>query len=58
MLALSNGRWKLPDDRFSTFLQHYVADLPYHFLGLVVNKSGRFPYIMDVDKNTTKGAGC
>lgn len=26
VLALSNGRWKLPDDQFGTFLEHYVAD--------------------------------
>lgn len=26
VLALSNGRWKLPDDQFGAF--HYVAVLP------------------------------
>ena len=56
VLALSNGRWKLPDDQFGTFLEHYVADLHHHHLGLVVKKSEYFPYIMDVDKSVTKGA--
>ena len=28
VLALSNGRWKLPDDLFRAFLEHYVSDLP------------------------------
>ena len=50
VLALSNGRWKLPDDRFTAFLEHYVSDLPRYNLGLVVKKSAYFPYIMDVDK--------
>ena len=39
VLALSNGRWKLPDDRFGAFLEHYVSDLPRYKLGLVVKKS-------------------
>ncbi len=56
VLALSNGRWKLPDDLFRAFLEHYVADLPRFNLGLVVKKSEYFPYIMDVDKSATKGA--
>ena len=56
VLALSNGRWKLPDDQFGAFLEHYVADLPRYNLGLVVKKSEYFPYIMDVDKSATKGA--
>ena len=56
VLALSNGRWKLPDDQFGAFLQHYVSDLPCYKLGLVVKKSEYFPYIMDVDKSVTKGA--
>ena len=56
VLALSNGRWKLPDDRFTAFLEHYVSDLPRFNLGLVVKKSEYFPYIMDVDKSATKGA--
>ena len=56
MLALSNRRWKLPDDQFGAFLEHYVADLPHFNLGLVVKKSEYFPYIMDVDKSATKGA--
>ena len=56
VLALSNGRWKLPDDLFRAFLEHYVADLPRFNLGLVVKKSEYFPYIMDVDKSSTKGA--
>ena len=56
VLDLSNGRWKLPDDRFSTFLEHYVSDLPRYKLGLVVEKSEYFPYIMDVDKSPTEGA--
>ena len=56
VLALSNGRWKLPDDQFGAFLEHYVADVPRFNLGLVVKKSEYFPYIMDVDKSTTKGA--
>jgi hypothetical protein len=56
VLALSNGRWKLPDDQFGTFLEHYVSDLPRFNLGLVVKKSEYFPYIMDVDKSATKGA--
>ena len=56
VLALSNGRWKLPDDQFGAFLQHFVADLPRFNLGLVVKKSEYFPYIMDVDKSATKGA--
>ena len=55
VLALSNGRWKLPDDRFGTFLEHYVSDLPRYKLGLVVKKSEYFPYMMDVDKSATKG---
>ena len=55
VLALSNGRWKLPDDRFGAFLEHYVSDLPRYKLGLVVKKSEYFPYIMDVDKSATKG---
>ncbi len=56
VLALSNGRWKLPDDQFGAFLEHYVSDLPRFNLGLVVKKSEYFPYIMDVDKSATKGA--
>ena len=56
VLALSNGRWKLPDDLFRAFLEHYVSDLPRFNLGLVVKKSEYFPYIMDVDKSATKGA--
>ncbi len=56
VLALSNGRWKLPDDQFGAFLEHYVSDLPRYNLGLVVKKSEYFPYIMDVDKSATKGA--
>ena len=55
VLALSNGRWKLPDDRFGAFLEHYVSDLPRYKLGLVVKKSEYFPYVMDVDKSATKG---
>ena len=38
VLALSNGRWKLPDDQFCALLQQYVADLPHHLLRLVVKK--------------------
>ena len=34
-----------------------VSDLPHSKLGLVVKKSEYFPYIMDVDKSATKGAG-
>ena len=56
MLALSKGRWKLPDDQFGAFLEHHVADRPRFNLGLVVKKSSHFPYIMDVDKSATKGA--
>ena len=56
VLALSNGRWKLPDDLFRAFLEHYVSDLSGYKLGLVVKKSEYFPYIMDVDKSATKGA--
>ena len=56
VLALSNGRWKLPDDQFGAFLEHYVADLPRYNLGLMVRKSEYFPYIMDVDKSAIKGA--
>ena len=56
VLALSNGRWKLPDDHFGAFLEHYVSDLPGYKLGLVVKKSEYFPYIIDVDKSATKGA--
>ena len=56
VLALCNGRWRLPDDLFRAFLEHYVADLPRFNLGLVVKKSEYFPYIMDVDKSATKGA--
>ena len=54
VLALSNGKWKLPDDHFSAFLEHYVADRPRFNLGLVVKKSSHFPYMMDVDKSATK----
>ena len=56
VLALSNGRWKLPDDQFGAFLEHYVSNLPRFKLGLVVKNSEYFPYIMDVDKSATKGA--
>ena len=56
VLALSNGRWKLPDGRFGAFLEQYVSDLPRYKLGLVVKKSEYFPCIMDVDKSATKGA--
>jgi len=42
VLALSNGRWKLPDDIFRAFLEHYVSDLPRYKLGLVVKKSEYF----------------
>ena len=56
ILALSNGRWKLPDDQFGAFLEHYVSDLPRFKVGLVVKKSEYFPYIMDVDKSSMKGA--
>ena len=56
MLTLSNGRWKLPDDLFRAFLEHYVSDLPRFNLGLVVEKSEYNPYIKDVDKSATKGA--
>ena len=54
VLALSKGRYKLPDDRFGAFLEHYASDLPRHKLGLVMSKSEYFPYIMDVDKSTTR----
>jgi len=45
--ALSNGRWKLPDDLFRAFLELYVSNLPLarFNLGLVVKKSQSFPYI-------------
>ena len=56
VLALSNGRWKLPDDLFRAFLEQHVSDMPRFNLGLVVKKSEFFPYIMDVDKSATKGA--
>jgi len=56
VLALSHGRWKLPDDLFRAFLEDYVSDLPRFNLGLVVKKSEYFPYIVDVDKSSTKGA--
>jgi len=56
VLALSNGRWKLPDDQFGAFLEHYVSDLSRFNLGLVVKKSEYSPYIMDVDESATKGA--
>ncbi len=56
VLAVSNRRWKLADDQFGVFLEHYVSDLPRFNLGLVVKKSEYFPYIMDVDKSATKGA--
>ena len=56
VLALSNGRWRLPDDQFGAFLEQYVADLPRFNLGLVVKKSAHFPYIMDMDKSASKGA--
>ena len=56
VLALSNGRWKLPVDQFGAFLQHYVSELPRFNLGLVVKKSEFFPYIMDVDKSASKAA--
>ncbi len=56
VLALSNGRWQLPDDQFRAFLEHYVSDLPRFNLGLVVKKSEFFPYVVDVDKSATKGA--
>ncbi|CAL5221770.1 g4023 [Coccomyxa viridis] len=56
VLALSNGGWKLPDDRFGAFLKHYLSDLPRYKLGLVVKNSEYFPYIMDVDKSATKRA--
>ena len=56
VLALSNKRWKLPDDCFNVFLEHYVSDLPRFNLGLAVKKSEYFPYIIDVDKSATKGA--
>jgi len=49
VLALSHGSWKLPDDKSCAFLQRYMADLPHHLLGLVVNKRERFPYIINVD---------
>ena len=55
VLALSNGRWKLPDDRFTAFLEHYVSDLPRYNLGLVVKKSAYFPYIMDVGQEQHEG---
>ena len=51
VLAMSNGRWKLPDDLFRAFLEHYVSDLPHSKLGLVVKKSKYFSYIMLVDKS-------
>ena len=54
VLALSNGRWKLPDDHFGAILEHYVSGLPRYKLGPVVKKY--FPYIMDVDKSAMKGA--
>ena len=56
VLAVSNRRWKLADDQFGVFLEHYVSDMPRFNLGLVVKKSEYFPYIMDVDKSATKGA--
>ena len=55
VLALSNGRWQLPDDQFRAFLEHYVSDLPRFNLGLVVKKSEFFLYVVDVDKSATKG---
>ena len=56
VLAVSNRRWKLADDQFAVFLEHYVSDMPRFNLGLVVKKSEYFPYIIDVDKSATKGA--
>ncbi len=56
VLAVSNRRWKLADDQFGVFLEHYVSDMPRFNLGLVVKKSEYFPYTMDVDESATKGA--
>ena len=56
VLALSNGRWQFPDDLSRAFLEHYVSDLARYKLGLMVKYSEYFPYIMDVDKNASRGA--
>ena len=37
VLALSHGRWKLPDDQFDAFLEHYVAE--GELLRLCINNS-------------------
>jgi len=56
VLALSNGRWKLPGDQFCAFPEHYVTDLPRFNPGLAVEKSSHFPYTLEVDDSATKGA--
>ena len=52
--------WKCKDqhcvDHFGAFLEHYLWDLPRFNLQLEVKKSSHFPYIMNMDKSSTKGA--
>ena len=49
LLALSNGKWKVPIEKMDEFLNIYLAEYETVPFGLVFLKSRVFPYPMDLD---------
>ena len=49
LLALSNGKWKVPIEKMDEFLNIYLAEYESVPFGLVFLKSPVFPYPMDLD---------
>ncbi len=49
LLALSNGKWKVPIEKMDEFLDIYLAEYKTAPFGLVFLKSPVFPYPMDLD---------
>ena len=49
LLALSNGKWKVPIEKIDEFLDIYLAEYETVPFGLVFLKSPVFPYPMDLD---------
>ena len=49
LLALSNGKWKVPIEKMDKFLDIYLAEYESVPFGLVFLKSPVFPYPMDLD---------
>ena len=49
LLALSNGKWKVPIEKMDEFVDIYLAEYKTVPFGLVFLKSPVFPYPMDLD---------